>query len=132
MFKILLFNKKFIFTVLAMILLSMSVFARGYDSDDFNFNRKNGFYGRKLPNIQLTSEQMSQIQSIENKYYTQIENLRKDIYNQIQIIRLEMSKEIPDISIIDRAIDNKTKSASELQKIRIQCFLEIDKVYKTN
>ena len=130
MFKIVLFNKKFIFTVLAMILLSMSVFARGYESD--NFNRRNGVYGRKLPDIQLTSEQMSQIQSIENKYYTQIENLRKDIYNQIQIIRLEMSKETPDISIIDRAIDNKTKSASELQKIRIQCFLEIDKVYKTN
>lgn len=132
MFKILLFNKKFIFTVSAMILLSMSVFARGYESDDFNFNRMNGFYGRKLPNIQLTSEQMSQIQSIENKYYTQIENLRKDIYNQIQIIRLEMSKKPPDISIIDKAIDNKTKSASELQKIRIQCFLEMDKVYKTN
>ena len=132
MFKILLFNKKFIFTVLAMILLSMSVFARGYDSDYFNFNRKNGFYGRKLPNIQLTSEQMSQIQSIENKYYTQIENLRKDIYNQIQIIRLEMSKETPNMSIIEKAIDDKTKSASQLQKVRIESFLEIDKVYKLN
>ena len=132
MFKTLLFKKKFIFTAAAIFLLSMSVFARTYEVDDFNFSRRNGVYGRKLPDIQLTSEQMSQIQSIENKYYTQIENLRKDIYNQIQIIRLEMSKETPNMSIIEKAIDDKTKSASQLQKVRIECFLEIDKVYKLN
>lgn len=132
MFKTLLFKKKFIFKAVAIFLLSMSVFARTYEVDDFNFSRRNGVYGRKLPDIQLTSEQMSQIQSIENKYYTQIENLRKDIYNQIQIIRLEMSKETPNMSIIEKAIDDKTKSASQLQKVRIECFLEIDKVYKLN
>ena len=132
MFKMLLFNKKIIFTALLIFLLSMSVFARSYHSDDFNFSRKDGVYGRKLPDIQLTSDQILQIQSIENKYYSQIESLRKDIYNQIQTIKFEMSKETPDINIIDKAIDDKTKSASELQKIRIQCFLEIDRIYKSN
>ncbi|MEI0567582.1 hypothetical protein [Brachyspira pulli] len=131
MFKTNLFNKKIILIISIMVLSSLSVFARSNEIE-LNFRGKRNVYGRSLPNIQLTTEQVSKIQAIENKYYTQIETLRKNIYDQIQIIKLEMSKENPDKNLINKAIDNKSAAAAELQKIRVQCFLEIDEVYKNN
>ena len=131
MFKTNLFNKKIIVIISIMVLSSLSVFARSNEIE-LNFRGKRNVYGRSLPNIQLTTEQVSKIQAIENKYYTQIETLRKNIYDQIQIIKLEMSKENPDKNLINKAIDNKSAAAAELQKIRVQCFLEIDEVYKNN
>lgn len=91
MFKKNLFNKKIILIISIMVLSSLSVFARSNEIE-LNFRGKRNVYGRSLPNIQLTTEQVSKIQAIENKYYTQIETLRKNIYDQIQIIKLEMSK----------------------------------------
>lgn len=131
MFKTNLFNKKIILIISIMVLSYLSVFARSNEIE-LNFRGKRNVYGRSLPNIQLTTEQVSKIQAIENKYYTQIETLRKNIYDQIQIIKLEMSKENPDKNLINKAIDNKSAAAAELQKIRVQCFLEIDEVYKNN
>lgn len=123
------FNKKMVLIAAVMVLSSISLFAKGYDRE-FDCGR-NRFYGKRFPNVKLTAEQISQIQSIENKYYSQIANLKLDIYNKIQTIRLEMAKEAPDQNIINEAIDSKSQSSAELQKIRIQRFLEIDKVYKT-
>ncbi|WP_245580710.1 Spy/CpxP family protein refolding chaperone [Brachyspira alvinipulli] len=123
------FNKKIILIAAIMVLSSISLFARGYEKK-FDYCER-GFYGKRFPNVQLTVEQISQIQDIENKYYSKIQDLRLDIHNQIQTIRLEMAKETPDQNIINKAIDSKTQSSAELQKIRIQRFLEIDKVYKT-
>lgn len=123
------FNKKIILIAAVMVLSSISLFAKGYERE-FDHSRK-GFYGKRFPNVQLTAEQISQIQAIKNKYYSQIENLRLDIHNQVQTIKLEMAKETPNQNIINEAIDSKSKSSAELQKIRLQRFLEIDKVYKT-
>ena len=123
------FIKKIILIAAVMVLSSISLFARGYEKK-FDYCRR-GVYGKRLPDVQLTVEQISQIKDIKNKYYTQIQDLKLDIHNQIYTIRSEMAKETPDQNIINKAIDSKTQSSAELQKIRIQRFLEIEKVYKT-
>ncbi|MEI0516443.1 Spy/CpxP family protein refolding chaperone [Brachyspira murdochii] len=87
-----------------------------------------GYYG--YYNNQLTQEQIDQIRTIQDKYYPQMDTLRREIYNQTQNINAEMRKDAPDQNAINTAIDARSKTSADLQKLRTQCFLEIDKVYQ--
>ena len=90
------------------------------------YGRGYGYY-----NAALTQEQITQIQAIEDKYFPQMDDLRREIYNKNQAINLEMSKENPDQNAINSAIDARTKSFADLDKLRAEFLLEMDKVYKT-
>ncbi|WP_300758196.1 periplasmic heavy metal sensor [uncultured Brachyspira sp.] len=87
-----------------------------------------GYYG--YYNNQLTQEQIDQIRTIQDKYFPQMDTLRREIYNQTQNINAEMRKDTPDQNAINTAIDSRSKASADLQKLRTQCFLEIDKVYQ--
>ena len=87
-----------------------------------------GYYG--YYNNQLTQEQIDQIRTIQDKYFPQMDTLRREIYNQTQNINAEMRKDVPDQNAINAAIDARSKASADLQKLRTQCFLEIDKVYQ--
>ena len=87
-----------------------------------------GYYG--YYNNQLTQEQIDQIKTIQDKYFPQMDTLRREIYNQTQNINAEMRKDVPDQNAINAAIDARSKASADLQKLRTQCFLEIDKVYQ--
>lgn len=146
-------NKKAVIfvSIAIMVLASVSLFAqygRGYDDGYARGHRKhegyrmhNGYgmrdrckmrggYGYRQYNNALTQEQISQIQSIRDKYFPQMDELRREIYSQSQIIKAEMYKENPDQNVINTAIDAKTKARADLEKLRTQCFIETDKVYK--
>ena len=135
-------KKAVIFISIAiMVFASMSLFAqygRGYGD---GYGRRGGYgygygmrggYGRgyRYYNNNLTQEQISQIRTIQDKYFPQMDSLRREIYNQSQIINAEMYKETPDQNAINAAIDAKTKAIGDLDKLRTQCFIEIDKVYQ--
>ena len=147
-------KKAVIFISIAiMVFASMSLFAqygRGY-GDGYGrrggcgygdgYGRRGGYgygygmrggYGRgyRYYNNNLTQEQISQIRTIQDKYFPQMDSLRREIYNQSQIINVEMYKETPDQNAINAAIDAKTKAIGDLDKLRTQCFIEIDKVYQ--
>ena len=113
-------------------------YGRGYGCD-YGYGRGHGMrggcgygYGRGYGyyNNVLTQEQISQIQAIRDKYFPQMDELRREIYNQSQIINAEMYKENPDQTVINTAIDARTKARADLYKLRTQCFIETDKVYK--
>uniref|UniRef100_UPI002599DF99 Spy/CpxP family protein refolding chaperone n=1 Tax=uncultured Brachyspira sp. TaxID=221953 RepID=UPI002599DF99 len=78
----------------------------------------------------LTQDQINQIQSIESKYFPQIDDLRREAYNKTQTINLEMSKQNPDQNAINKAIDERAKTLSDLDKLRTEFFLEMDKVFQ--
>ena len=87
-------------------------------------------YGRGYGYYNLTQEQINQIQTIESKYFPQIDDLRREVYNKTQTINLEMSKQNPDQNAINKAIDDRAKTLSDLDKLRTEFFLEIDKVFQ--
>ena len=113
-------------------------YGRGYDRGygrgmgcNYGYGRGYGAgYGRGYGYYNLTQEQINQIQSIESKYFPQIDDLRREAYNKTQAINLEMSKQNPDQNIINQAIDERTKTLSDLDKLRAEFFLEIDKVFQ--
>ena len=77
-----------------------------------------------------TQEQIDQVRSIQDKYFPQMDSLRMEIYNQTQKLDAEMRKETPDQNAVNAAIDARSKASADLQKLKTQCFLEIDKVYQ--
>ena len=89
------------------------------------YGRGYGYY-----NSNLTQEQIDQIRAVQDKYYPQMDTLRREIYNQRQNIDAEMRKEVPDQNAINAAIDARSKASADLQKLRTQCFLEIDQIYQ--
>ncbi|MEI0448245.1 periplasmic heavy metal sensor [Brachyspira intermedia] len=97
-------------------------YGRGYGA---GYGRGYGYYGAAL-----TQEQIDQVRSIQDKYFPQMDSLRMEIYNQIQKLDAEMRKETPDQNAVNAAIDARSKASADLQKLRTQCFLEIDKVYQ--
>lgn len=107
-------------------------YGRGYGRGmGCNYGRGYGAgYGRAYGYYNLTQEQINQIQSIESKYFPQIDDLRREAYNKTQAINLEMSKQNPDQNAINKAIDERTKTLSDLDKLRAEFFLEIDKVFQ--
>ena len=152
-------NKRFIILISAaiMIFASVSLFAhhgngygRGYGRGGYGagcgygqgyergtcgqgYGRGYGAgYGRgyRYYNSALTQEQIDEIRSIQDKYFPQMDSLRREIYNQTQNINAEMRKETPDQNAVNTAIDARSKASADLQKLRTQCFLEIDKVYQ--
>ncbi|TXJ37260.1 periplasmic heavy metal sensor [Brachyspira pilosicoli] len=105
-------------------------YGRGYDRGYGRGMGCNYGYGRGYGYYNLTQEQINQIQSIESKYFPQIDDLRREVYNKTQTINLEMSKQNPDQNAINKAIDERTKTLSDLDKLRSEFFLEIDKVFQ--
>lgn len=101
-------------------------YGAGYGRCGAGYGR--GYYG--YYNNQLTQEQIDQIRTIQDKYFPQMDTLRREIYNQTQNINAEMRKDAPDQNAINAAIDARSKASADLQKLRTQCFLEIDKVYQ--
>ncbi|MEI0701923.1 periplasmic heavy metal sensor [Brachyspira intermedia] len=97
-------------------------YGRGYGA---GYGRGYGYYGAAL-----TQEQIDQVRSIQDKYFPQMDSLRMEIYNQTQNINAEMRKETPDQNAVNAAIDARSKASADLQKLKTQCFLEIDKVYQ--
>ena len=97
-------------------------YGRGYG---MGYGRGYGYY-----NNNLTQEQISQIQTIESKYFPQIDDLRREAYNKTQTINLEMSKQNPDQNAINQAIDDRAKTLADLDKLRTEFFLEMDKVFQ--
>ncbi|MEI0509515.1 Spy/CpxP family protein refolding chaperone [Brachyspira intermedia] len=97
-------------------------YGRGYGA---GYGRGYGYYGASL-----TQEQIDQVRSIQDKYFPQMDSLRMEIYNQTQKLDAEMRKETPDQNAVNAAIDARSKASADLQKLRTQCFLEIDKVYQ--
>ena len=97
-------------------------YGRGYG---MGYGRGYGYY-----NNNLTQDQINQIQTIESKYSPQIDNLRREVYNKNQAINLEMSKQNPDQNAINKAIDERAKTLSDLDKLRTEFFLEMDKVFQ--
>lgn len=87
-------------------------------------------YGRGYGYYNLTQDQINQIQSIESKYFPQIDDLRREAYNKTQTINLEMSKQNPDQNAVNKAIDDRAKTLSDLDKLRTEFFLEMDKVFQ--
>ena len=87
-------------------------------------------YGRGYGYYNLTQDQINQIQSIESKYFPQIDDLRREAYNKTQTINLEMSKQNPDQNAINKAIDERAKTLSDLDKLRTEFFLKMDKVFQ--
>lgn len=107
-------------------------YGRGYGAG-YGYGRGYGYgagYGRGYGYNNLTQDQINQIQSIESKYFPQIDDLRREAYNKTQAINLEMSKQNPDQNVINQAIDDRTKTLSDLDKLRAQFFLEMDKVFQ--
>ncbi|WP_295154244.1 Spy/CpxP family protein refolding chaperone [uncultured Brachyspira sp.] len=99
---------------------------RGYHRERYRgYNR-----GYSYHNNTLTQEQIDEVRSIEDKYFPQMDTLRREIYNQTQNINAEMRKETPNQDAINNAIDLRSKAQADLQKLKTQCFLEIDKIYK--
>ena len=113
MFKILLFNKKFIFTVSAMILLSMSVFARGYDSDDFNFKTL----------IDDIEKYLKKIES-ENKTKKKKVSKRVKVDKDLDVLSYIYSLMILDNGFVDRSYKF---SDQDLKKLRLLVNKEIKK-----
>ena len=107
-------------------------YGRGYGRGmGCNYGRGYGAgYGRGYGYYNLTQDQINQIQSIESKYFPQIDDLRREVYNKNQAINLEMSKQNPDQNAINKAIDDRTKTLSDLDKLRTEFFLEMDKVFQ--
>ena len=107
-------------------------YGRGYGRGmGCNYGRGYGAgYGRGYGYYNLTQEQINQIQTIESKYFPQIDDLRREVYNKTQTINLEMSKQNPDQNAINKAIDDRAKTLSDLDKLRTEFFLEIDKVFQ--
>ncbi|MDO6993318.1 periplasmic heavy metal sensor [Brachyspira innocens] len=107
-------------------------YGRGYYGAGYGGCRYGAGYGRGYGyyNNQLTQEQIDQIRTIQDKYFPQMDTLRREIYNQTQNINAEMRKDAPDQNAINAAIDARSKASADLQKLRTQCFLEIDKVYQ--
>uniref|UniRef100_UPI003F4B29DC Spy/CpxP family protein refolding chaperone n=1 Tax=Brachyspira catarrhinii TaxID=2528966 RepID=UPI003F4B29DC len=99
-------------------------YGRGYGYGN-GYGRGYGYYGAAL-----TQEQIDQVRSIQDKYFPQMDSLRMEIYNQTQKLDAEMRKETPDQNAVNAAIDARSKASADLQKLRTQCFLEIDKVYQ--
>ncbi|AEM21204.1 hypothetical protein Bint_0575 [Brachyspira intermedia PWS/A] len=99
-------------------------YGRGYGYGN-GYGRGYGYYGAAL-----TQEQIDQVRSIQDKYFPQMDSLRMEIYNQTQKLDAEMRKETPDQNAVNAAIDARSKASADLQKLRSQCFLEIDKVYQ--
>ncbi|MEI0487670.1 Spy/CpxP family protein refolding chaperone [Brachyspira intermedia] len=97
-------------------------YGRGYGA---GYGRGYGYYGAAL-----TQEQIDQVRSIQDKYFPQMDSLRMEIYNQTQKLDAEMRKETPDQNAVNAAIDARSKASADLQKLRTQCFLKIDKVYQ--
>ena len=97
-------------------------YGRGYGA---GYGRGYGYYGAAL-----TQEQIDQVRSIQDKYFPQMDSLRMEIYNQTQKLDAEMRKETPDQNAVNAAIDARSKASADLQKLKTQCFLEIDKVYQ--
>ena len=99
-------------------------YGRGYGMGcNYGYGRGYGYYN-------LTQDQINQIQSIESKYFPQIDDLRREVYNKNQVINLEMSKQTPDQNAINKAIDDRAKTLSDLDKLRTEFFLEMDKVFQ--
>ena len=107
-------------------------YGRGYGRGmGCNYGRGYGAgYGRGYGYYNLTQEQINQIQTIESKYFPQIDDLRREVYNKTQAINLEMSKQNPDQNAINKAIDDRAKTLSDLDKLRTEFFLEMDKVFQ--
>ena len=103
-------------------------YGRGYDRGYGRGMGCNYGYGRGYGYNNLTQEQINQIQSIESKYFPQIDDLRREAYNKTQAINLEMSKQNPDQNAINQAIDDRAKTLADLDKLRTEFFLEMDKV----
>ncbi|WP_300369413.1 periplasmic heavy metal sensor [Brachyspira sp.] len=100
----------------------------GYGRGGCGYGHGRGGYG--YYNSTLTQEQIDKIKTIEDKYYPQMDALRREIYNQTDNINVEMRKESPDKNVIDNAIDLRSKASADLQKLRTEYLLEIDKVYQ--
>ncbi|WP_295296093.1 periplasmic heavy metal sensor [uncultured Brachyspira sp.] len=97
-------------------------YGRGYGMGcNYGYGRGYGYYN-------LTQDQINQIQTIESKYFPQIDDLRREVYNKNQAINLEMSKQNPNQNAINKAIDDRAKTLSDLDKLRTEFFLEMDKV----
>ena len=107
-------------------------YGRGYGMGcNYGYGRGYGVgYGRVYGYYNLTQDQINQIQSIESKYFPQIDDLRREVYNKNQVINLEMSKQNPDQNAINKAIDDRAKTLSDLDKLRTEFFLEMDKVFQ--
>ncbi|MEI0530231.1 periplasmic heavy metal sensor [Brachyspira pilosicoli] len=109
-------------------------YGRGYGMGcNYGYGRGYGAgygYGRGYGYNNLTQDQINQIQSIESKYFPQIDDLRREVYNKTQTINLEMSKQNPDQNAINKAIDDRAKTLSDLDKLRTEFFLEMDKVFQ--
>ena len=107
-------------------------YGRGYGMGcNYGYGRGYGAgYGRGYGYYNLTQDQINQIQSIESKYFPQIDDLRREVYNKNQVINLEMSKQNPDQNAINKAIDDRAKTLSDLDKLRTEFFLEMDKVFQ--
>ncbi|WP_157142563.1 Spy/CpxP family protein refolding chaperone [Brachyspira pilosicoli] len=107
-------------------------YGRGYGMGcNYGYGRGYGAgYGRGYGYYNLTQDQIKQIQSIESKYFPQIDDLRREVYNKNQVINLEMSKQNPDQNAINKAIDDRAKTLSDLDKLRTEFFLEMDKVFQ--
>lgn len=107
-------------------------YGRGYGMGcNYGYGRGYGAgygYGRGYGYYNLTQDQINQIQTIESKYFPQIDDLRREVYNKNQAINLEMSKQNPDQNAINKAIDDRAKTLSDLDKLRTEFLLEMDKV----
>ena len=107
-------------------------YGRGYGMGcNYGYSRGYGAgYGRGYGYYNLTQDQINQIQSIESKYFPQIDDLRREVYNKNQVINLEMSKQNHDQNAVNKAIDDRAKTLSDLDKLRTEFFLEMDKVFQ--
>ena len=91
-------------------------YGRGYGMGcNYGYGRGYGAgygYGRGYGYYNLTQDQINQIQTIESKYFPQIDDLRREV----------------DQNAINKAIDDRAKTLSDLDKLRTEFFLEMDKV----
>ena len=113
-------NKKVLILVSIAIMVFGSVSLFGYGRC-YGMGYGRG-YGRGYGYYNLTQDQINQIQSIESKYFPQIDDLRREVYNKNQVINLEMSKQNPDQNAINKAIDDRAKTLSDLDKLRTEFF----------
>lgn len=128
-------SKKIFFVVGLIAVLGISsslVYGQRGDRDRGRESNYNGGNYDARDTASMTKNQLKQYDALYEKYSPRMDKIIKAMGIQTDIITVERVKAEPDMAKINKAIDAESMLMAELNKIRIEYSIEIDRLFPKN
>jgi len=103
-------------SLVAVLILGLSVFVWAHGGSNNNYNNDAGHYGQEL---NLSHQQEEQLEELEDDYYDQLDDLRDDLWDKREDLRdeyVDKSNKKEDIIELQQEVNQLRNKLFELQQ----------------